>query len=101
MSYVSDARSALIANYPDAYPDAGGAETAEEERLIDLYALLVLTTGEETTLEDVHEAWGVWRSRAAPDHKSLVPFEELAYEVRENDRPYAEAIRAAAKTIRR
>jgi hypothetical protein len=94
MTYIEDARNALLAVYPDE------VESAEDARLIDLYTLLVLVRGEETTLEDVHEAWAVWRSRTRPDHPSIVPFEELEKDVQEMDRPYVEAIRAAAKQLR-
>jgi hypothetical protein len=64
--------------------------------LIDLYALLVHTTGTGTTLEDVHEAWAVWRNRTKPDHKSLVPFDELTPEIQEYDRKYMDAIHQVA-----
>ena len=64
--------------------------------LLELYALLALTAGTGTTLEDVHQAWAVWRNRTRPDHPSLVPFAALAPEVRELDRKYAEAIREVA-----
>lgn len=80
-------------------------EEAGEERfegdalLYHAYALLALTTGEETTLEDVHHAWSVWQMQSAPDHSSLVPFKELEERIQEYDRPYAEAIQAAARRL--
>lgn len=64
--------------------------------LIDLYALLVLTQGESTSLDDVHDAWSVWKSRIRPDHHSLIPFNELSQEVQELDRKYMLAIRKVA-----
>jgi hypothetical protein len=64
--------------------------------LIDLYALLVHTTGVTTTLEDVHEAWAIWRNRTNPAHKSLIPFDELTLEVQEYDRKYMDAIHKVA-----
>ena len=67
--------------------------------LIDLYALLVLTTGEETTLKDVHDAWSVWRNLTKPDHKSLILFELLTPEIQEYDRKYMEAIHQVAREI--
>lgn len=67
--------------------------------LIDLYSLLVVTKGKQTTLEDVHEAWGIWKNRIKPDHKSLVPFNELTFEVQELDRKYMEAIHEASNLI--
>jgi len=62
-----------------------------------LYALLAMTTGTQTTLRDVHEAWALWRTMTNPGHKSLVPFDELSYDVRELDRPYCEAIIEVAR----
>ena len=67
-----------------------------ENELVNLYALLVLTRGAETTLKDVHDAWGVWRNLTNPTHKSLVPFDQLSLEVQELDRKYMEAIHKAA-----
>lgn len=64
--------------------------------LLGLYALLALTRGEHTTLEDVHDAWGVWRNVTKPDHKSLVPFNQLTPEVQEYDRKYQLAIHDVA-----
>lgn len=67
-----------------------------EMDLIDLYVLLALTRGTETTLEDVHDAWSVWRNTGSPHHRSLVPFDDLTPEVQELDRKYMEAIHDAA-----
>lgn len=67
--------------------------------LLRLYALLALTTGEATTLENVHDAWAVWRTVTKPGHKSLVPFGELSPEVQELDREYMDAIREVAAAI--
>lgn len=60
--------------------------------LINLYALLALSTGASTTLEDVHDAWAVWRVATRPDHPAVVPFSELSEHTRELDRPYMNAI---------
>jgi hypothetical protein len=73
--------------------------------LIELYALLALTVPETDTVEQVmmsvHEAWGVWRNRTNPEHKSLIPFDQLDQATQEYDRKYAEAILATAKAIGR
>ena len=70
----------------------------EYEPLLDLYTCLVLTTGENTTLENVHDAWSVWKNAYGDgEHRSLKPFSELIKEVQELDRPYTEAIIKVAK----
>ncbi len=91
-TYIEEARDALVAASAD-----GEYTTADEERLLDLYTLLVLVKGEEVTLEDVHDAWAVWRSRTRRDHPSIVPFDDLTKEIQDYDAPYAEAIKLAAK----
>lgn len=88
MSYVQRVQNALLAELP----------TLDRE-LLRLYALLVLVWGEDTTLADVHDAWAVWRTDTRPDHPSLVPFDELAPEVQELDRPYMDAIHRVARTV--
>lgn len=88
MSYVEDAREALRIRLPGI-----------QEDLLDLYTLLVFTRGDETTLEDVHDAWSVWRHRTDPEHRSIIPFSGLTREVQELDRKYAEAIRLTARFL--
>ena len=68
----------------------------EARSLYRVYAVLVLTTGGDTTNQNVHDAWAAWRAATMPDHKSLVPFDRLSPEVQELDTPYREAIRAIA-----
>jgi hypothetical protein len=60
--------------------------------LLNLYSLLVLVKGTSCTLEDVHDAWAVWRSNSQPNHHCLVPYKELSGQTKEKDRPYQEAI---------
>jgi len=62
------------------------------DELLDLYGLLVAVKGDKVTLKDVHEAWAIWKNRIRPDHKSLIPFDELTLEVQELDRKYANGI---------
>lgn len=87
MNYIRTARD-LLAKKIDV-----------DERLLDLYTLLVFVTGDKTDLADVHDAWAVWRDRTDPTHKSLVPFAELSPETQELDRKYVEAIRETAKEV--
>lgn len=77
------------------YTEASGDITKPDPLEFDLYriyAVLSFAKGTETTLEDVHDAWSSWRSRTFPEHRSIVPFEELTPEVQELDRKYCEAI---------
>lgn len=86
MSYVEQVRAAVHVRKPNLEPD-----------LLDLYTLLALVKGDQVTLEDVHDAWAVWRSRTRPDHKSLIPFDQLSEAVQALDQPYADAIAAAGR----
>lgn len=64
--------------------------------LIDLYTLLYFVKGSDTTLEDVHNAWAIWRNRNAPAHRNIVPFNELTEVIQELDRDIVEGIIRAA-----
>lgn len=77
-----------------------GMDIKNDGDLCLLYAILALTKGKETTLKDVHEAWGAWKHlRGVHEHKSLIPFEQLTPGVQELDRPYMEAIHASSNKI--
>lgn len=88
-TYVDDARATLMGFLPD-----------HTGSLLDLYTLLVLVTGEETTLKNVHDAWAVWSNRTDPTHRSIVPLEDLPPATQELDRTYVEAIRLTAHQLR-
>jgi hypothetical protein len=88
-NYIDSVRETLSQQIPD---------TAEE--LLDLYTLLTFVKGSAVTLEDVHDAWSVWRSRTNPNHKSLIPFGELTPEVQQLDQKYADAIIQTAQAVR-
>lgn len=97
MSYINEAREAVLkelARLPNAQQHC-------PPELLDLYALLALTLGESVMADDVHDAWAVWQSRREPDHQDLIPFAELSVRTQELDRPYVEAIKAAALVIRK
>lgn len=70
-----------------------------ENDLLDLYTLIVFLKGKEATLENIHDAWAIWRNNTKPDHKSIIPFKELTEEIQEMDREYTEAIQATAEVI--
>ena len=70
-----------------------------EDELLDLYVLLVVIRGVRTTKENVHDAWAVWKNKTDPQHKSMIPFNDLTKEVQELDREYTEAIIETAEKI--
>lgn len=88
----------MPSNYVQVVLDKLNAELPElDPELAQLYALLAVTKGTETSLEDVHDAWALWRNTTNPRHKSLVPFVELSADVQELDRTYMDAIHVAAR----
>lgn len=75
---------------PSALPDG------PTDRLFLLYAVIALAKGEETTRADVHNAWAAWMTGLDPSHDSIRPFETLPEEVRSEDDPFVNAIRAVS-----
>lgn len=65
-----------------------------------IYAVLALTTGINTTNENVHDAWSAWQAETEPEHRSLIPFEQLPSIVQDMDEPYRNAIRWVAWEIK-
>ena len=68
----------------------------DSQLLVRLYAVLVLTKGAETTMEDVHDCWSLWCETKRPDHWSLIPFNQLAPHKQEFDRKYMDVIHRVA-----
>ena len=91
-----DAVAACIRSHipDDRMPD----ENAEE--LLLLYAVLLRAKGTDVTESDVHDAWSMWISRHREEHESLVPYESLTPEVREQDGIFASAVRNAAHELK-
>ena len=87
-------------NYIDKAKNLLANKIRVNKNLLDLYLLLVLTKGKNTTLKDVHDAWVIDKNRTFPEHWSLKPFEELSVEVQEKDREYQEAIIDTAKELK-
>jgi len=85
MTYVAEARSRLKAELPDLDSD-----------LLDLYLLLTLAKGTETTSGDVHDAWAIWRARDNPGHRAIIPFGDLHPDVAALDDEYVAGIHRAA-----
>lgn len=90
MTYIDDVRREFRAR----------CSMGDRTQLEDLYVFLALVKGEETTLEDVHDAWSVYMSRMKPDHFSVKPFGQLAPSVQALDGKYAGAIVATGQALR-
>lgn len=88
-------------NYIDeiAYQIEAKIGSEQDMKLMRIYAVLALTTGKATTLENVHDAWSAWRAETRPDHPSLVWFNQLTPEIQEYDRKYMNVIHRVADMI--
>jgi hypothetical protein len=65
-----------------------------------IYAVLCLAKGTETTAKDVHDAWSAWQAAIFPEHRSIVPFDELPEHVQRYDDEYVVAIHKVAIHLR-
>lgn len=66
------------------------------DALMLVYAVLALTKGEHVDRRDVHNAWAAWMTQADPSHDAIKPYAQLAPDVKREDDPYVNAIRAVA-----
>lgn len=71
----------------------------DTETLFLMYAVLALSKGTEVTPEDVHNAWNAWMVSRGESHDAMVPYSDLSEEKRQEDRPFADAIRDVASEI--
>lgn len=69
------------------------------ESLLQVYGLLVFVVGERCTKRNIHDAWSVWQNLTQPDHRSLIPFDDLTREVQRLDEEYRLAVVAVAKEM--
>ena len=89
--YLDDIASAIKAQIPEsALPDEDTSD------LFRLYAVLLKAKGTSVSQSDVHDAWSAWMYEKDPDHKSLVPYDELSDEVKQEDLAFTQAICRAA-----
>lgn len=91
-------------NYVDEVKEELAKHITVGKGLMNVYALLVLTVGENCTLENIHDAWSVninatWDKEANGDHRSLVWFNKLSEETQEKDRKYMEAVQETARVL--
>lgn len=98
MTYIDQASAALVAALAE---HCGKDEDAGiTMSLFDVYLLLVLTSGEDVTPKQVHDVWAIAEWYTRPDHRSIVPFDQLAPEVQALDQPFVDAIQAAARALK-
>jgi hypothetical protein len=76
-----------------------GEPNAEDMVLYRIYAVLALAKGVETTAKDVHDAWSAWQAGIFPEHRSLIPFDELPIHTQLLDDDYVDAIRMVANRV--
>lgn len=93
--YLDTISERIRSHIPD---DRMPAENPED--LLRLYAVLLRVKGIDVTESDVHDAWSMWIARDRPTHESLIPYEDLTPEVREQDAVFANAIRKAAHEMK-
>lgn len=94
MNYIDEIADAIRSKVsPDQLPDENTAA------LFRLYAVLALAKGTDVTMRDVHNAWSAWMISSDPNHESIKPYDELSPDVKREDEPYLNAIRAVASTL--
>lgn len=95
MTYIDAVAEEVAGGVGDAYCDLD----EYDKLLYRIYAVLALSVGENVTLENVHDAWSAWAVTTTPHHRYAIWFKDLSEPVQEFDRPYAEAIAAAARVF--
>jgi len=92
--YLNDIATRIRAHIPDdRMPD----DNAEE--LLLLYAVLLRSKGTDVTESNIHDAWSAWMAGLDETHESLVTYEDLTPETREQDGVFAKAVRQVAQEL--
>lgn len=95
MNYIDEiAEDIYFAAHPDRIrsQDSWKLFGGYEIILYRMYAVILLSKAENTALEDVHNCWSAWQAALDPNHRSLIPFNDLTKEVQDLDKPYQVAI---------
>ena len=69
----------------------------DADDLLRMYAVLLRAKGTDVTRSDIHDAWSAWMAKRDRGHVSLVEYESLPENVREEDRVFATAVRRVAE----
>lgn len=92
--YLDDIAAKIRGHIPDErMPDV------DSDDLFRLYAVLLRAKGTNVTQSDIHDAWSAWMAKRDGEHSSLVAFENLPDDVREEDRVFVTAIRKVADQL--
>lgn len=94
--YLDDLAALIRAQIPEDRMPEGDADD-----LLRIYAVLLRAKGADVTLSDIHDAWAAWMAKRDSEHASLVAYESLSEEVREQDRVFATAVQRAAEEVGR
>lgn len=78
MNYIERIKELL---YRELNADNEDEPMPETDQLIGIYALSVLMTGTQTTSENIHDAWSVWKNQIDSDHERLIPYNELLSDI--------------------
>jgi hypothetical protein len=92
-------------NYIDEAKEELSKHIKVGKGLTDLYALLALVKGEDTTLKDVHDAWAMninktWDKATLGEHFSMIPFEQLKQVTADKDQRFVDAIHVTARKLK-
>ena len=92
-------------NYIDEVKEELAKHIRVGKGLMNVYSLLVLVKGTDTTLEDVHDAWAVninqsWDKEQYGEHFSMVPFNELKMETQDKDQHFVDGIHKTAQILK-
>lgn len=91
MNYIDEIASRIF-----TIAHGGGKFSEADAPLYRMYAVLCLAKGNQTTDEDVHNAWCAWVIEKYPEHKDAVPFGELRLEVQKGAELWRYAILTAS-----
>ena len=101
--------AAIAARLQEVITDLGQGE--QDAAMLNGYAALVLSAGEDATLKGINAVWAMvrvsqgWTYGPAKDNEAkispyLVPFEQLSAEIVDYDRPFLAAVAQVAREYR-
>ena len=88
--YLDDIAAKIRTHIPEERMPDG-----DSDELFRIYAVLLRAKGADITRSDIHDAWSAWMVKRDSEHASLVAYENLPKDIREEDRVFASAVRQA------